>query len=168
MKKDLALIKINSSAKIIAILVLVVLYWIFVYYPYHYFIYTPISGLVVAGACVVYGFYCFFIEKSVRFDDVRIVSYLISAMSVIMLIFVNLAITKHGLSNNVDIMLTFFRDYLGMSFAYVGMVIAWPCLLFVGIATYRIIGKEHIYLWVMLFLAWLASNVKLLINFVLH
>jgi hypothetical protein len=147
--------------KSVMIVLVVLLYWKFVYYKYHKNAITPISYFAIGALLVFIGFYAFFFEGSVTFENVRIIHYIIPAFLIVSFLMVIRGINKHGLDDDVDITLTWTRKTFPFIPFWIWMIIAFPALFFIAIATYAILGPEHIVFWSMIFLAWVASDRRL-------
>lgn len=153
--------------KPLLIVAVVVLYWLFVYYPNHYSSYTPIS-FVVGGALLFFiGIYGFFIKKDVKFKDLKYMYYVVLFFAVVSELFILIAVQKHGLVPGIDITWAWIAANLGVFAVVVAVILSFPVYLVFLAGTYKLIGKEHVYLWGMVCLAWIVSNTKLFIRFIL-
>ena len=148
--------------KSLAIILVVILYWKFVYYKYHKRDITPILFFVLGGALAIYGFYSWFFEKSVAFNDIAVLAYVFLAFAAISLSIVIIALRKHGFVKDVDITLTWIKKHFGKTIAYLCMPFALVIYVFIMFATYRILGKEYIIFWIMILGAWIKSGIVLL------
>jgi hypothetical protein len=147
--------------KSVSIVLIVLLYWKFIYYRYHKDSYTPISFFIVGGTLFFIGIYAFFFENSVIFENIRILHYILPVFLIVSFAMVITGMHKHKLDSDVDITLTWTKKILPFIPFWFWMIIAFPVLFFVIIATYRLIGNEHVVIWSMIFLAWIASNRRL-------
>lgn len=147
-----------KSAIIIAV---VLLYWKFIYYPYHKRDYTPISIFIIGATLFFIGIYAFFFEKSVILSDVLILYSIFFLFLAVSFTEVLIGIHKHGLRKDVDITLTWAKRVFPFVPFWGWMIIAFPALFFIPVATLKILGPEHVVFWGMVFLAWVASGLKL-------
>ncbi len=153
--------------KIIAIVLAIVIYWKFVYYPYHYSSYTPIS-FVVAGAVLFFaGIYGLFIKKDVKFKDLKYLYYVILFFAVVSEVFILLAVLKHGLLPGIDITWAWIAVNLGNIPLILIILLSFPVYLIMLAGTYKLIGKEHVFIWGMICLAWIVSNYRLFVTYVI-
>jgi len=151
-----------NSAKITLIIAGVILYWKFVYYKYHRKNFTPISLCIGGGILFLYGLYLFSIKKSVIFQDVATLYFILVAFIAISFVLTIIGISKHGLNKNIDITLTWAKKmfpFIPYYFYYV--FIDLPVFFFMLVATYGTLGQEHVFFWSLVLLAWVASGIKL-------
>lgn len=158
----------RSWVKPLLMFVVVVLYWIFVYYPYHYSAYTPISFVVAGTVLFFLGIYGIFIKKDVKFKDLKYLYYVILGFAVVSEIFILLAVHKHGLLSGIDITWAWIAERLGSAVAVLAAVLSFPVYYVMLAGTYKLLGKEHVYIWGLVCLAWTVSNIRLLIKFVIN
>jgi hypothetical protein len=148
--------------KIILIIAVVGLYWKFVYYKYHGKDFTPISLCVGGGILFIYGFYLFFIKKSVFFQDVAILYFIMLIFAAMSYTLTVIGISKRGLSKNIDITLTWIKKFFPHIPPYFWYVfVDVPAFFFVLVATYGILGQEHIFFWGLILSAWVVSGIRL-------
>ncbi len=153
--------------KEIIIVLVVILYWAFVYYPYHKRDYTPISIIVGGGILVFVGIYGF-VSGIVSIYNILSIAITLLVLMGISFILLLIAIRKHGLKTDIDITLTWIKRKLGKSWVNVALIIAYPSLFFVIAGTYVLLGKEYYVLWIMIFAAYIISNVKLFVRYILN
>ena len=151
-----------DALKSAVIILAVLLYWKFVYYKYHKKDFTPISFFVVGGCLVVYGFYAWYFEKIVSFENIKIIASIFLVFAAFSLSLVFFAIRRHGFIKEVDINLTWIKKHFGIVFAYLCIFLAFPVYVFIMLGTYRILGKECIIFWALIILAWAFSNIRLI------
>ncbi len=153
--------------KAIIIILVVLIYWTIVYYRFHYKPYTPIS--LIAGGFIlgVIGLYGLF-NGNVTFFDISLIYYIIIGFYVISHILIYLGAMKHGLIPGVDITLNWIKQRFGMWAVYLGCLIIYPLIFFVIAGTYLLLGKEQVYFWGLIIIAWTISNIKLLVRYVLR
>ncbi len=166
------MVKMNLK-KAIIIVVAVLLYGAFVYYRFHYYDFTPISGIIAGGILFFIGLYAVFIEKSVSFRSIKTVCIIFLVFYIVSHILVIIGMQKHGLIKGVDITLTWVKNNLdflnaGNLIVYTAIFLIYFIFPFIVAGTYRLLGKEHVFLWMMIFSAWIASNIKLFVNYVLQ
>ena len=146
--------------KSIIIIAIILFYWKFVYYRYHKKTYTPISFFVVGGILFFIGLYNF-IKGNIVIKDIIILYSICLVFLVVSFSFVIYAIQKHGLKKDVDITLTWTKKIFPFLPFWFWMLIAFPAIFFIMAATYFLIGPEHAVVWLMIFLAWIKSNLRL-------
>lgn len=147
--------------KSLIIILFIILYWKFVYYPLHKKDYTPISFFVVGGILFFVGIYAFFFKKIINFENIKILYSILFIFLVVSFSMVVVGIKKHKLSSDVDITLTWAKRTFPFLPFWFWMIIAFPALFFVMVASNYLLGREHIVPWSMIFLAWVASNLRL-------
>jgi|APSaa5957512622_1039677.scaffolds.fasta_scaffold30499_1 hypothetical protein len=153
--------------KSLIILGCMLLYWKFIYYPFHKKDYTPISFFVLGGGLFFYGCYGFIQGVSnfhnIKFVYIIMVIFLACSFSLLLI-----AIKKHGLKTDIDITLTWAKKTFPFLPFWFWMIISFPAIFFVQLATFDLIGAEHIAIWVMVFIAWVFSNFRLTRNYILR
>jgi hypothetical protein len=160
------LVKHKKITKPIAIVLTIILYWIFIYYPYHYSVYTPIGAAVIGTLLVGLGFYSLFIKKEIKFKQIRREYFIFLALMLISDICVIIASLDFGLIPQVDITLAWLRDNFGLVLTIVFELLSYPFFVLIFAGTYKILNKEHFYLWLLVFLAWTVSIARLFVNYV--
>jgi hypothetical protein len=152
--------------KSLIILGAILLYWKFVYYPFHKKDYTPISFFILGGGLFFYGVYIFLIGNTTIQNIIVIYStmciFLLASFSLLFM-----AIRKHGLKTDIDITLTWAKKTFPFLPFWFWMIISFPAILFIQLATFDLMGEEHLILWGMIFLAWIFSNYRLARDFIL-
>jgi len=146
--------------KSLIIVAVVLIYWKFVYYPYHKKDYTPISFFFIGGGLFFYGLYLFFNER-VIFSEISLVYYIMLGFLITSFTLLLISIKKSKLKTDIDITLTWAKKTFPFMPYWSWMIIAFPALFFILIATYGLLGQEHIAFWGMVFIAWIFSNLKL-------
>ena len=147
--------------KSIIILLVVLLYWKFIYYKYHEEDYTPFSFFSFGAILFFIGLYEF-IRSNVIYSNITLIYGACLIFLVISFSLVIYGIKKRGLNKKVDITLTWTKKVFPFVPFWFWMIIAFPALFFIMLATYYLLGPEHIIFWAMVFLAWIASNVRLI------
>lgn len=150
-----------NLVKSLIIIIVVLLYWKFVYYRYHRKLITPLSFVFVGGAIGLYGVYCWLIDKTVYYQNVKFLYFISVVFGIVSFSLVLVAMSKHKLKKDIDITLTWTDRILGRPFVYFMILIAFPAFFMIMLGTYVLLGKEHIILWIMIFLAWIASDIRL-------
>src|SRR3989344_3997005 len=153
---------VKEYLKPVLIVLTVLIYWIFVYYPYHYSNYTAISFIVGGGILFFIGIYSLFFEKSFGFKEIKALYLTVLAFSIVSEILILIAFIKHGFVEEIDITWFWVYQNLGFPIAIFAILMSFISYLFILAGTYRILGKEHVYLWGMILIAWFVSNVRLL------
>lgn len=154
-------------AKSISIILAVLLYWKFVYYKYHEKDITPISFIVGGGALAIYGFYAYYFEKSISFNNIVPTIYIFLAFAVFSFISLLFVVHKWGLHKGNDITLTWLKKTFPFVPYWFWMIAVLPAFFFIMIATYKFLAKEYILFWIMILLAWIRSNIRLYKNYIL-
>jgi len=148
--------------KSLIIILVVILYWKFIYYKYHTKPITPILfaifGLILASV----GFYYWFFKKIVLFKEIQPVGYILLLFITLSFIFILIGIKKHGLNPRLDITLSWVDKNFGRIFVYLTMIGTYPVLIFTMFTTFVLLGKEYIVFWIMIFIAWTISGIKVL------
>lgn len=152
--------------KPLVIVLAVMLYWVLIYYPFHYSKWTPISAVAGGTILLVLGAYSMFIKKEVKFRDVMPVYIVFLILMFISDIFLLIAATNNGLIPEVDITLSWIKGNFGLFTAIIADLLGYPVFIVLMAGTYKLLDKEHLYLWIMVFLAWSVSTIRLFINFV--
>jgi len=152
-----------------AIIVLaVLLYWVLIYYPFHYSAFTPVSAIAAGTILLVLGIYSLFIKGDVKFKHIKPVYFIFLALMIISDIGLLIASLKHGLTPEVDITISFIYRNFGLFTAIIANMLGYLAAIVAMAATYKLLDREHFYLWIMIFLAWTVSTVKLFVGFVFH
>lgn len=152
--------ELNILKSFIIILV-IILYWKFVYYKYHKKDITPITLLSCALVSSIIGLYELLIDKQIKFQQISIIYFAILFWLVFHTIFILIGIKRHGLNKDIDITLTFIYNKFGKIFVIFTMIGSFILPFFMVFGTYFLLGREHIILLAMIFLAWIASGLKL-------
>lgn len=147
--------------KILIIILVFILYWIFIYYRFHYSDFTPISLIVIGIFLAIFGGFKFFKDGNVNFIDIKIIYFIGVLFLAISYILILCSVKKHGLKKKVDITMTFLNKIGGKKLAVFMAILGFPSFFFMMAATYILIGPEHIYAWGMIFLAWSVSGIRL-------
>jgi len=159
--------RVNVKKGII-ILIVMLIYLLFIHYRIHFTIFGPLGAISIGAILFSLGFFAFFKEKKIKIKDIKILYIIGIIFLAISFTFISIATIKHGLIEKIDFFLTCTKNILGMPFVYIAMIIAFPAFFFIMIGSYRILGKEHIYGWIIIFIAWIISNIRLFINYVLR
>ena len=153
--------------KLTIILLVILVYWKFVYYPFHKKDYTPISFFALGGGLFFWGLYKF-INESVTFSDIKTIYLLMCLFLTTSFFLLFIAIKKHTLKTDIDITLTWAKKTFPFLPYGFWMIISFPAIFFIQLATLDLLGPEHIALWGMIYLVWLASNYRLTKSFILE
>lgn len=150
------------------IVLAVILYWVLIYYPFHYSAYTPISAVAAGTILLILGIYSLFIKKDVKFRHIKPVYLIFLVLMIISDIGLLIASLKHGLTPEVDITISFVYRNFGLFTAIVTNMLGYLAAIVAMAGTYKLLDREHLYLWIMVFLAWSVSTVKLFVGFVFN
>ena len=113
------------------------------------------------------GIYAFFKEKSVSFKEIKAIFIIVTLYEIATLVFILIAFLKHGLSHEIDLNFYWGVTTFGWYYA-IGQILSFIANFFVIIGTRRLLGKEHIYFWIMILIAWSLSGIRLFYNYILH
>lgn len=149
--------------KALVIISLVFIFWIFFYYRFHRTIYVPISLILGSGVLMFIGIYAFFIEKNVKFRNVKTTYIIMVILLLTAQILIFWGVFTQGLNQNVDITLTLMNKLLGMPVVYGFLAFCYIGIFFIIVGTRKIMGREYIYFWTLIILAYTISNIRLLI-----
>ncbi len=150
------------------VIIIILLYWRFIYYKYHEKNFTPLSFVLYGGFAGIIGFYSLFILKTVKFSDYNWLFYILAGFAAISFSLVLIGWKKHSLISGVDITLHWIDKVLGRPFVYIAMLVTFPVFFFALAGSYTLLGKEHIFLWGMVILAWIKSNIRLFRHYILR
>ena len=145
----------------IIIILIILLYWKFVYYPYHKK--NVNLSLFLSGTVILFfiGIYSFFFAKTVAFYDIAAIYSLIFIFMTGTVILEGISLKDHKLDGDVDLTLALFRQIMPFIPHWFWLIIAFPALFFIAAGTYTILGKEHVLFWAMIFIAWVFSDIRL-------
>jgi len=149
--------------KAVLIILCILIYWKFFYYHHRNGKTAQFYLLIPAVIAVLTGAY-FFCTGIIIPRSIYILYSIIFIYNTLAFVNIYFALKKHRLSSGVDYSLNWIKRTLGQFFVYVAVVISYPCLFLMAIGTYGLLGDEHIYLWIMVILAWTASGIRLLRN----
>ena len=151
--------------KPIIIVLVVTIYWALVYYKYHYTSPGPLTlvlGGFVVGCVGLYGL----LSGKATFEDIKILYYALVIFYIICHILLLFGFKKYGIKSKVDITAEWIKRNLGTAYVFIGMVSLYFLIIFVLLGTFTLLGKDHIYLWILILGAWTVSNTKLTMRFV--
>ncbi|VVB79641.1 Uncharacterised protein [uncultured archaeon] len=144
----------------IIIILCVLIYWKLVYYKYHTKSITPFLFFFAGGASFFVGLWAV-ISNRINFQEILPIYYLVAGYMLFSFILVFVGISKKGLGKKVDITLTWAKKVFPIFPFYFWMLVAFPALFFIMLATLFFLGQEHIFFWAMVLLAWILSNYRL-------
>ena len=136
------------------------------YYKYHYTLYPLILIDTLGIFFLFYGIYAS-IKKQVKFKDIKWIFLILVIFLILDKIFVFTAASKHGLSPGVDIILTFGTEIFGKIFLYFQAIVPFIVILFILMGTYKLMGKYHVYPWVLILFMWALSGMKLFFRYII-
>ena len=142
----------------------VLLYWVFVYYPFHYTIFTAIFMITSVSVLSIIGGY-YLLIREIELKDVEPIVFLCFVGHLISIIFIFYFSLNYGMSERVDITFSFIYHAFGLLPAVIIALMFFPAIVFLAIGTRKIFGEEYIYFWMMVLLAWIASGFKLIYRF---
>jgi hypothetical protein len=145
--------------KALIIIAAFLIYWVLIYYRFHYHDFTPISLIIGVATLAIFGGFEFF-KGHVAFADVNVVYFIGAAFLTASYILVGIGAKKHGLRKEIDITLTFLHKR-GKWFPRVFAPLGYLAFFFMMAGTYRLLGPEHIFAWGMIFIAWAVSGIRL-------
>jgi hypothetical protein len=150
-----------------AIVFAVALYWMLVYYRFHNTDYTPISFFAGGAILFLIGLHVLLVSKSVKFREIKWTYITLVIVYSISLTLILIAMWKHGLIKEIDVVSEWVARTFGIYFLYFGMAVIYPIFALMVAGTYKLLKKEHVFFWGMIILAWFVSMTKLLIHYVL-
>ena len=156
----------GDMIKEIVIILVVLLYWKLFYYNHRSPKTSQFYLLIPAVIACLAGIYSFFIGDAIP-KNVYVISFIVLVYDALAFINIGLVLRKHKLNHKIDFTLTWIKKTLGIFFVYVAVIISFPALFFIVLGTYKLLGYEHIYLWVLVLIAWLVSGIKLFKNHVI-
>lgn len=151
--------------KVTIILALTCLFYIY-YYKIHKKDITPILFVIVGLPVFIYGIFLF-TRKIISFGDISLVYYITIIFIVSTSILECIGVKRKGMNKNVDITLTWLKKIIPFFPWYLWLILAFPAFFFFQITTYKLLGPEHIFLWIPIFTAWFASGIRL-IKYLIH
>jgi len=143
--------------KVIIIILFVLLYWKFIYYKYHRKPITPISFFIFFSTFGVFGIYLL-LKNLIFVSDIIPIYTVLSVWTLVSWILVIIAKNKHRLNDNIDITLTWCTKKIPFIPYYFWMIITFPAFFLMMLSSRFILGPEHIFLWGLIFLAWVKSD----------
>lgn len=153
--------------KEVIIILGVLIYWKFIYYKYHSSKNAALVLLIPSIIALGIGLYSYFFEKNIFFSDIKIIYWILIILYTISLFLVFLAIRKHGIKPDIDRLSEWTYRIFGEEILFLGAISNYVLYFFILIGTYTILGREHIYLWIMIIGAWIVSQGKLFLRYVI-
>lgn len=151
--------------KSLIIILAVLLYWKFVYFKYHKAPWGPLNFVFFIGIFSSIGAYAFFSE-SVVFQDFKNVFIVYAAFYFISTLLVYTAYKKHGLTSKIEITYSWIYWNFGKSAVYFVLILIYPALFFTIAGSRLIFGPEYIIIWILIFFAWIRSDIKIVRNYI--
>ncbi len=154
----------------IIVVIFIIFYWKCVYYPHHTSDITPIS-LFLLGVFLYTASILSIFTGNMTIQT--IVTYIIPTYAVLAafmvvsysLIIIGMKDNKNHINKHIDISVTYVKK-LGLgSFTHIFMAISIPLAIFLVIGSYVVFGPDHVYVWAILFIGWIASNARL-VNYI--
>jgi len=152
--------------KEIAIILAVLLYWKLFYYNHRNPKTSQFYLLVPAVIACLVGIYSFFSGDIIP-RNVYVISLIVLIYNTLAFVNIFLALRKHRLNHKIDYTLIWIKKFFGKFFVYVAVVISYPALFLIILGTYKLLGYEHTYLWILILFAWALSGLRLFKNYIM-
>jgi len=156
-----------KAYKIFLIVFAVLLYWVLIYYPYHDTDVAPLTLIFGGAVLFLIGIYAFFFEKSVKFNDVKIAFIFLFIIGIVDIAFMVISMMHHGVLDSIDKTIFLVYKYTGIYGVITMYLLSYPSYFFMLIGSHRALGKEYIYLWIMILLALIHSGSIVLFNYII-
>ncbi|MFH1420969.1 MAG: hypothetical protein ABIG30_03310 [Candidatus Aenigmatarchaeota archaeon] len=151
----------------ILIIIAMLFYYKFIYYRYHESDVTPVTILILGIAAFFIGLFYFLVSPV---SDIVLFRNIVPIhLAIVVYLFVSYYLVYRGYKKNrkhmnkhIDIMLTFAKR-IGMWKIIPALLVAsFPAAFFIVYGSFIVLGYNNLLIWMMILVAWLLSNLRLM------
>ena len=154
----------------IIVVIFIIFYWKCVYYPHHESDAVPISLFLLGlflGSIGLFYFLAGQITTPILMTNVIpvytvFVLFMAAAYS---LIYIGYKNKQNHINRHIDVFLSVMKKLKLWSIVPLLIAISFPLVLFIVMGTFILFGSDHIYIWGLVFIGWIASDIRL-INYI--